>query len=160
MQWLIRFCARGALGLGAAALLLAGAPAHAGPASGAAVLAPVGEAAWQEKGFKELGQEQAGGRVLTPGDASRKGQPLRLAQSTAQPEAAEQLKKRRLQEQQDREKLQQQKMQSEEKPETQQPRKMRTMERQAPAAAPSKPAKSRFGAGVIRNSDPGEAEVE
>jgi hypothetical protein len=127
MQWLMKCCARGALGLGAAALLLAGVPAHAGPASGA---------------------------------ASREGQPLRLAQSTAQPEEAEQLEKRRLQEQQEREKRQQQKMQSDEKPETQQPRKMRSLEKQAPAAAPTKPGGSRFGAGVIRHSDPGEAGVE
>ena len=36
MQWLMKICARGALGLGAAALLLAGVPAHANPAAGAA----------------------------------------------------------------------------------------------------------------------------
>lgn len=36
MQWLMKICARGALGLGAAALLLSGVPAHANPASGAA----------------------------------------------------------------------------------------------------------------------------
>ena len=36
MQWLMKICARGALGLGAAALLLSGIPAHANPASGAA----------------------------------------------------------------------------------------------------------------------------
>ena len=60
MQWLMKRCARGALGLGAAALLLAGVPAHAGPASGEAVLAPAGETTWQEKGVKELGQGQEG----------------------------------------------------------------------------------------------------
>ena len=36
MQWLMKFCARGALGLGAAALLLSGVPAHANPVPGAA----------------------------------------------------------------------------------------------------------------------------
>lgn len=36
MQRLMKICARGALGLGAAALLLSGIPAHANPASGAA----------------------------------------------------------------------------------------------------------------------------
>ena len=36
MQRFMKICARGALGLGAAALLLSGFPAHANPASGAA----------------------------------------------------------------------------------------------------------------------------
>jgi hypothetical protein len=36
MQRFMKICARGALGLGAAALLLSGIPAHANPASGAA----------------------------------------------------------------------------------------------------------------------------
>ena len=36
MQWLMKICARGALGLGAAALLLSGVPAHANPVAGAA----------------------------------------------------------------------------------------------------------------------------
>lgn len=36
MQWLMKMCARGALGLGAAALLLSGIPAPANPAAGAA----------------------------------------------------------------------------------------------------------------------------
>jgi hypothetical protein len=36
MQWLMKMCARGALGLGAAALLLSAVPAYANPASGAA----------------------------------------------------------------------------------------------------------------------------
>ena len=36
MQWLMKICARGALGLGAAALLLSGVPAHANPAAGPA----------------------------------------------------------------------------------------------------------------------------
>ena len=36
MQRIMKICARGALGLGAAALLLSGVPAHANPAAGAA----------------------------------------------------------------------------------------------------------------------------
>jgi len=63
MQWLMKCCARGALGLGAAALLLAGVPALAHPVSGA------------------------------PGAASRESQPLLLAQGKAQPEEAEKLEK-------------------------------------------------------------------
>jgi hypothetical protein len=35
MQWLMKMCVRGALGLGVTALLLSGVPAHANPASGA-----------------------------------------------------------------------------------------------------------------------------
>jgi hypothetical protein len=121
MQRLIRFCARGALGLGAAALLLAGVPAHAGPASA---------------------------------DASRESQPLRLAQSNTQPEEAEKLEQRRLKEQQERGKMQQQEQQQQKQPE------MRRMRGPMPEAAPSKPGGSRFGAGVIRHSDPGEAGAE
>ena len=37
MQWIMKICARGALGLGAAALLLSGVPAYANPAAGAAL---------------------------------------------------------------------------------------------------------------------------
>jgi len=75
MQWIMKICARGALGLGAAALLLAGVPAHAGPAYCESVLAPA--------------------------DASRDSQPLRLAQSKTQTEEAEKLEQRRLKEQQE-----------------------------------------------------------
>jgi len=137
MQRLISFWVRGALGLGAAALLLAVGPAHAGPASRAAELAPA--------------------------DHSRESQPLRLAQSKAQQEEAEQLEKRRLKEQQEQEKLQQQKkMQMEEKSEMPRSIKTRSLGKSAPAAreaAPPQPGAKRFGAGVIRNSDPGEAET-
>jgi len=77
MHRLMKCCARGALGLGAAALLLAGVPAHAGPVYCESVLAPA--------------------------DASRDSQPLRLAQSKTQPEEAEQLEQRRLKEQQEQE---------------------------------------------------------
>ena len=73
MQRLMKCCARGALGLGAAALLLAGVPALANPVSGA------------------------------PDAASRESQPLLLAQSAAQPEEAEKLEQQRLKEQQARE---------------------------------------------------------
>ena len=83
MQRLMKWCARGAIGLGAAALLLAGVPAHAGPASCESVLAPA--------------------------DASRNSQPLRLAQSKTQPEEAEKLEQQRLKEQQEREKLEHEK---------------------------------------------------
>ncbi len=133
MQWLMKCCARGALGLGAAALLLAGVTAQAGPAYCESVLAPA--------------------------DASRDSQPLRLAQSKTQPEEAEKLEQQRLKEQQEREKLEQKKMQPGAKPETQPMKKMESMEksapiqREAPAAAPPKPGTSRFGAGVIRSKE-------
>ena len=71
MQRLMKCCARGALGLGAAALLLAGVPAHAGSSAGAPAI-----------------------------------EPRLMAQSTAQPEEAEKLEKRRLEEQ--RKKMEQQ----------------------------------------------------
>ena len=78
MQRLMKFCARGALGLGAAALLLSGIPAHAQAVSGA------------------------------PAAAFQENQPRLLAQSTAQQREAEQLEKRRLKEQQERGKMDQQ----------------------------------------------------
>jgi cobalamin-dependent methionine synthase I len=129
MQRLMKWCAKGALGLGAAALLLAGVPAQAGPA------------------YCES--------VLAPGDASRDSQPLRLAQSKTQQEEAEKLEQSRLKEQQERE--QGRKMQSGKSLEQSD-----RMEKQAPAtrAAPPKSGTSRFGAGVIRHSDPGELEKE
>lgn len=129
MQRLMKCCARGALGLGAAALLLAGVTAHAGPAYCESVLAPA--------------------------DASRDSQPLRLAQSNTQQEEAEKLEQRRLKEQQEQE--QGKKMQSGKSLEQSD-----RMEKRAPAtrAAPPKSGTSRFGAGVIRNSDPGELEKE
>jgi cobalamin-dependent methionine synthase I len=125
----MKCCARGALGLGAAALLLAGVTAHAGPAYCESVLAPA--------------------------DASRDSQPLRLAQSNTQQEEAEKLEQRRLKEQQEQE--QGKKMQSGKSLEQSD-----RMEKRAPAtrAAPPKSGTSRFGAGVIRNSDPGELEKE
>ena len=88
MQWLMKYCARGALGLGAAALLLSGIPARANPVSGA------------------------------PEAQFRENQPRLLAQSTTQPTAAEQVEKRRLEEQQKKaamEKQQQQQQQSQPK---------------------------------------------
>jgi hypothetical protein len=154
MQWIMKICARGALGLGAAALLLAGVPAHAGPASGESVLAPAGETTRQEKGVKALGHGQAGGQVLTPGDASREGQPLRLVQAKTQPEAAEKLEQQRLKEQQEREKLRRQERQQQRQPDMKRMREpMPEAAPAAPAAIPPKPATSRFGAGVIRDKE-------
>jgi hypothetical protein len=117
MQWIMKIFARGALGLGAAALLLSGVPAHANPVSGA---------------------------------ASQESQPRLLAQSTTQPGEAEQLEKRRLEEQQKRgQEKQQQEQQS-------QPKKAK-MRGPSPApvpeAAPVPPGSKRFGAGVIRKSE-------
>jgi hypothetical protein len=123
MEWLIRFCARGALGLGAAALLLTGVPAHASSAAGA------------------------------PAGASRESQPLRLAQSTAQQEEAEKQK-------QELQKKEQQKKEYDGgvHQQKEQPKKAKTRG-PMPEATPSKPGASRSGAGVVRESDPGEAEV-
>jgi len=70
MRWFMKCCARGALGLGAAALLLSGIPARANPVSGA------------------------------PEAQFRENQPCLLAQSATQPTEAEQVEKRRLEEQQ------------------------------------------------------------
>ena len=85
MQRLIKFCARGALGLGAAALLLSGIPAHAQAVSGA------------------------------PAAAFQENQPRLLAQSTAQQREAEQLEKRRLEEQRQQMEKQQRQQQSQPK---------------------------------------------
>jgi len=123
----MKCCARGALGLGAAALLLAGVPAFAGSPAGAPPI-----------------------------------EPLLLAQSTAQPEEAEKLEKRRLEEQ--RKKMEQQ--QQQEKQQQSQPKQMRTRgavpeAAPAPEATPAKPGAKRFGAGVVRHGDPGDTgEVE
>ena len=124
MQRLIRFCARGALGLGAAALLLAGVPAHAGPA------------------YCES--------VLAPGDASRDSQPLRLAQSNTQPEEAEKLEQSRLKEQQEREKRQLEEKSEMQQPRKM---RSMEKQAPAPQAAPPKSGTSRFGAGVIRDKE-------
>ena len=113
MQWLMKICARGALGLGAAALLLSGVPAYANPAAGA---------------------------------ASRESQPRLLAQSKAQPGEAEKLEQQRLKEQQDRAKMHQEQKQQQRQP-------MRRMRAPVPEAAPPNASKSRFGAGVIRQSE-------
>jgi hypothetical protein len=116
MQWIMKICARGALGLGAAALLVSGVPAHANPAAGAKF---------------------------------RESQPRLLAQSKAQPWEAEKLEQQRLKEQQDRAKMQQEQKQQQSQPEM---RKMRGPV-PAPEAAPPNASKSRFGAGVIRQSE-------
>jgi len=109
MQRIMKIFARGALGLGTAALLLSGVPAHANPAFGA---------------------------------ASRESQSRLMAQATAQPGEAQQLEKRRLEEQQ-------KKVQEQPQP---QPERAR-MRRAAPEVDSSKSGKSRFGAGVIRRSE-------
>ncbi|MDO9069914.1 MAG: hypothetical protein Q7V36_00160 [Deltaproteobacteria bacterium] len=123
MQWIMKICARGALGLGAAALLLSGVPAHANPASGA---------------------------------ASQESQPRLLAQSTAQPGEAEQLEKRRLEEQQQKvheQQQQQQKAQQQRQPEKAKTRGATPAPKPMPEAAPPQPGSKRFGAGVIRKSE-------
>jgi hypothetical protein len=147
MQWLMKCCAQGALGLGAAALLLAGVPAHAKPAPGTSVMVPAGETTGQGSGFKEQGQWQPWGRFRTLADASRESQPLLLVQSTAQQEEAEKLEQQRLKEQQEREKLPRQERQQQRQPD------MKRMRGPMPEAAPPKPATSRFGAGVIRDKE-------
>jgi hypothetical protein len=119
MQRLMKCCARGALGLGAAALLLAGVPALAGSSAGAPAI-----------------------------------EPRLLAQSTAQPEEAEKLEKRRLEEQ--RKKMEQQ--QQQEKQQQAQPKQMKTRgavpeAAPAPDAATPRTGKSRFGAGVVRDKE-------
>ena len=121
MQQLMKYCARGALGLGAAALLLSGIPAYAKAVSGA------------------------------PDASFRESQPRLLAQSTAQQEA-EQLEKRRLKEQQERGKMDQQQQRKS------QPERMKTRG-PIPEAAPAAPAsRGRFGAGVVRDKETGEAD--
>ncbi len=127
MQWLMKCCARGALGLTAAALLLAGVPVHAQAGSGA------------------------------PDAVYREGQPLLLAQSTTQPEEAQKLEKLR---QEELKKKQEQKQQQE-KQQQAEPKKLKTrgaIPEAAPEATPAKPGGKRFGAGVVRHGDPGDAE--
>jgi hypothetical protein len=125
MQWIKKICVRGALGLGAAALLLSGVPAYANPAASA---------------------------------ASRESQPRLLAQSKAQPGKAEKLDPRCPEEQpkkgQEKPQIGQKKgeIQLEEKQQQSQPE-MRKMRGAMPEAAPPKASKSRFGAGVIRQSE-------
>jgi hypothetical protein len=130
MQRLMKCCAKSALGLGAAALLLAGVLAHAGPASSKAVLAPA--------------------------DATRNSQPLRLAQVKTPPEEVQKLEQPSLQEQQEQKNLELKKTQPGVKPGAPPTQEMRRMEKSAPApreVAPAKPGTSRFGAGVIRNKE-------
>jgi hypothetical protein len=80
------------------------------------------------------------------GAASRESQPRLLAQTTAQPGEAEKLEQQRLKEQQERAKMEQQKGE-------QSQQRMRKMRGPIPEAAPPKSSKSRFGAGVIRQSE-------
>ena len=124
MQRLMKCCARGALGLGAVALLLAGVPAHAGPA--------------------------CCGSAMAPADASRDSQPLRLAQSNTQQEEAEKLEQSRLKEQQEREKRQLEEKSEMQQPRKM---RSMEKQAPAPQAAPPKSGTSRFGAGVIRDKE-------
>jgi hypothetical protein len=126
MQWLIKCCARGALGLGAAALLLAGVPAHAKAAAGA------------------------------PGAAAPESQSGLLAQGTTQPESAAQVEKRRLEKQRQQEqkaKTEQQRQRPAPRMRTRAPM---PEVAPAPEAMPPKPGGKRFGAGVVRHGDPGD----
>jgi hypothetical protein len=84
MRWFMKYCARGALGLGAAALLLSGIPARANPLPGA------------------------------PETQFRENQPCLLAQSSTQPRADEQVEKRRLEEQQKKAAMEKQQQQQSE----------------------------------------------
>ena len=125
MLWLMKCCAKGALGLTAAALLLAGVPVHANAVSGA------------------------------PDAAYREGQPLLLAQSASQKEEAEKLEKCRKEEEQKKLEQQQKEKQQQTEP------KLKTrgaIPEAAPEAVPPKPGGKRFGAGVVRHGDPGDAE--
>jgi hypothetical protein len=124
MQRLMKCWARGALGLGAAALLLSGIPAHAQGASGA------------------------------PDATGRDSQPRLMAQNTAQPAEAQQLEKRRLEEQKKKAAMENQQQQRQRS----QPRRMETRG-PIPEAAPGAPAsRGRFGAGVVRDKQTGDAE--
>jgi hypothetical protein len=78
-------------------------------------------------------------------------EPRLLAQSTATPEEAEKVKKRRLEEQ--RKKMEQQ--QQQEKQQQTEPKRMKTRGA-LPEAAPAPPGSKRFGAGVVRHGDPGD----
>ncbi|MGA9756710.1 MAG: hypothetical protein WBV23_16370 [Desulfobaccales bacterium] len=111
MQGLIKCCARGALGLGVAALLGVGVPAHASPSAGALGLQPAVQASWLDKSFTGPDRLPLVHRLPAPAHACREGQ-LRLAQSTPSPQEADQLEQRRLKEQREQEKKRQEKLQS------------------------------------------------
>jgi hypothetical protein len=128
MRRFLMNCARGALGLGAAALFLAGVPVQAGAASG--------------------------GSLPGPAEALRASQPLLLAQNTAQQEAA-QLEKRRQAEQ--KKEMQQKDLQLD-KQERRMRGPMPKSAVPAPEAVPPQPGSKRFGAGVVRHGDdPGDS---
>ena len=97
MQWIMKLCVRGALGLGAAALLLSGVPAHAGPASGAAsrenqprllaqTTAQPGEAEKQEQQRLKEQQDQA---KVQQEQKEQKSQPRMRKMRGAVPEAVQ-----------------------------------------------------------------------
>ena len=136
MQGFLKGCARGALGLGAVALLLAGVPAHAGEKSGS---------------------------INAPAAAPRASQPLTLAQSTAQQEEAAQLEKRRQEEQRKQMQEKSSWKRANRRPRRTMGKPEAAMPEAAPApeATPPAPGSKRFGAGVIRHGDPGDSgEVE
>jgi hypothetical protein len=127
MQWLMKRCARGALGLGAAALLLAGVPAHTQAAAGA------------------------------PDAASREYQLRLLAQSATQPGAAEQVEKTPQAAPQKKAETEKQQVKPSQQPQPRRMRTRGPMPEAAPEAMPSKPKGKRFGAGVVRHGDSGVA---
>lgn len=125
MQWIKKICVRGALGLGAAALLLSGIPAYANPAAGAAS---------RESQPRLLAQSKA-----QPGKAEK-----------LEPQCPEeQPKKGQEKPPQGQKKAE---IQLDQEPEKGQPE-MRKMRGAMPEAAPAKSSKSRFGAGVIRKNE-------
>jgi hypothetical protein len=126
MQWLMKYCARGALGLGAAALLLAGVPAPAKAASG------------------------------VPDATSRESQPRLVAQSTTKPEEAEQLEKRRQEELRQKTAKEKPREKQSQQPQPRRMRTRGPVPEAAPEAMPPKPASKRFGAGVVRDKESGE----
>ena len=96
MQWLMKICARGALGLGAAALLLSGVPAYANPAAGAASResqprllaqskAQPGEA---EKVEQQRLKEQQDRAKMQPEEKQQQSQPEMRRMRGPMPEAA------------------------------------------------------------------------
>jgi cell division protein FtsN len=124
MQRVMKICARGALGLGAAALLLSGVPAHANPAAGAAS---------RESQPRLLAQSTA-----QPGEAEQ-----------LEKRRQEEQRKKVYEQQQQQQKAQQQRPSEKAKMRGPKPGAPGPM----PEAAPSQPGSKRFGAGVIRKSE-------
>jgi hypothetical protein len=173
MQGLIKYCVKGALGLGVAALLGVGVPAHASPSAGTSGLKPGLQAPWLEKSFTEPERLALLGRVLVPANACRERQ-LRLAQGALSPQEADEVEQRRLQKQREQEKLQEKKQPKppeglkkgappppgEAKPRMRtfapQPAPMERMDKSAapPREVPAKAGVQKFGAQPIRSKEP------